>query len=160
MDQLIKVVTAQYFGVINYAIAVWYDALTKKEKQRMDVLHYKALRVVIKDWERLYPREILDLIGREKPEVYAEYAKASTFIKVFRNKLPKRLYDSIKSNKYRTRRDPTTKRFYNSAKKRVGNQALRNRIGETVSKLDNRWCTPMSDDGLRKYLKKKLFATT
>jgi len=92
----------------------------KREGKDGDVLHYEAVRVIIKDWERIYLREILDLIGREKPWYYVDYAKASTLIKVNHHQTPKRLFDNFKANKYRTRRNPDVVRFFNSAKKHVG----------------------------------------
>jgi len=49
-DQFMKIVTSQYFGALYYGIPVWYDALQKKDKLKMDTLHYKVLRVAVKDW--------------------------------------------------------------------------------------------------------------
>jgi len=157
IDQLTKVVTAQYFGVINYAIPVWYDALTWKDKQKMDVLHYKATRVIIKDWEIIYPREILDLIGREKPHIFAEYAKASLVIKVLKSGKPTRLHGFLQENRYQTRRKPDQSRFYNSARKKIGGQSIKNRLDNTFAKLDGNWKTLDSDDSIRRYLKKLFF---
>jgi len=63
-DQFLTVATSQYYGSLYYGLPVWFDSLLQKHKQKMDVLHYKLLRLVIKDWQMLYPREMLDTLGR------------------------------------------------------------------------------------------------
>jgi len=59
-ENIMKVITSQYYGSIYYALAVWFPTLIVKFKQKLDILHYKVLRVAIRDWMRLFPREMLD----------------------------------------------------------------------------------------------------
>ncbi len=35
-------------------------------RRRVDVAHYKLVRVIIRYYKRLYPRDMLNLIGRAK----------------------------------------------------------------------------------------------
>jgi len=155
-DDFLKVVTSQYFGAINYAMPVWYEVSSAKHKAKMDVLHYKALRVVIGDWQRLFPREMLDTLGRAKPAKFAQYSTASILIKSYTSGKPKRLAEMIRENEYKISRTNTI-RFFDSSRKRIGYQAIGNRIGNTALLLDDEWTKMTNKDSTRKYLKKTFF---
>jgi len=71
---------------------VWYDSMLKKHKLKIDVLHYKLLRVVIKDWQMIYPREMLDTLGRAPPMSFLNYLLGSIIINTINYGLPSRLY--------------------------------------------------------------------
>ena len=112
-EQFLKMVTSQYFGVINYGIPVWYTPLLKdKYKQRLSVLHYKPLRLTIKD----YSREMLDTIGRAKPDRWALYATALLIHNVRSIGAPVRLAEEIMKNEFRTRRSKRPQHFDESKK--------------------------------------------
>jgi len=50
--------------------------------ERLNVKHYKLLRVTIKDWYRQFPREMLDLLGRMKTKNFSDYGVASAMTKI------------------------------------------------------------------------------
>jgi len=97
-EEIPEVITSQYFGCIFYAIAVWLPMLSANLKKKIEMLHYEALRIVIKDWMRIYPRDMLDLLGRQKPEVFAKYMTGSIFIICYNKSKPSRLHQMIKVN--------------------------------------------------------------
>jgi len=104
-DQFMKVITSQYFGALYYGIPIWYDALLKKDKLKMDVLHYNALRLAVKDWGRLYPRDMLDTLDRALPNAFAKYALGSVIMTTMATRFPMRLYImAIMANHFTTRR--------------------------------------------------------
>jgi len=54
----------------------WDEVPSSDKLDRLNVMHYKLLRIIIKDWCRLYPREMLDTLGRIRPWNFAKYAFA------------------------------------------------------------------------------------
>jgi len=157
-EQIMKVITSQYFGALYYGISVWYDALLKKDKQKLDVLHYKALRVAVKDWGRLYPRDMLDTLGRALPNAFAKYSLGSVIMTIVATRFPMRLYNVIMENHFTTRRNSMPQFFDNSAKK-VGRQSLRNRMKTLTEKLGEDWTKHKTKESIRRYLKGTFFNT-
>ncbi len=163
--QFTVVTTAQYYGVLKYACQVWnLDRLHGTLKSKLDVAHYKLLRVIIRDYRRLYPREMLDLIGRAKPMDWSAYALASLVINISSSGRPAFLRDEILRNEYHECRKPTEWLFYDSSKKKVGHQALRNRkepimrrVGFPWRSLEWNWKQTRGKDFLRRILKSTFF---
>jgi len=98
--------------------------------RKINTLHYKALRIAVKDWERIIPKEMLDLLGRSLPMDFCNYSLASLLIKICNNKEPKKLHQSLAANEYRCRRKPSNLRLFDSSKKKIGKQMFRNRIDD------------------------------
>jgi len=94
-DQFMKMVTSQYFRVFYYGIPVWYDALLKKDKLKMVTRHNKVLRVAVKDWGRLCPRNMLDTLDRVIPQAFAKYAFGSVIVTTMATKYPQRLHNTV-----------------------------------------------------------------
>jgi len=88
-DQFMSVATSQYYGALFYAMPVWYEPSKIKHKTKLDTLHYKLLRLAVKDWGRLYPKDMLDTLGRAQPGQFANYATASIVINTHNSGLPK-----------------------------------------------------------------------
>jgi len=110
---------------IIYGIQVWLHQMSLKiHLGRLNVKHYKLLRIIIKDWYRQFPKEMLDTLGRTKPKNFSGYAFASTMIKIYHNNLPEWLVDMMMTTLYQTRRDSEFTRFYSNAKKRIGTQMV------------------------------------
>jgi len=156
-EEILKVITSQYFGQILYAIAVWYSTLTVKFIMKIGVLHFKALRVVLRDWMRIFLREMLDLLGRQRPAIYSNYMVGSVLINCYINRNPSRLYQMIKGNEYHIRQTGTTQ-IYDSSIKRVGQQAIQNQLDEVVKHFNNNWTKLKTKDYIRIFLKKTFFA--
>jgi len=51
-----EVATSQYFGSLYYRMPVWYQPFHVKNKKKLEVLYYKLLQVVVKNWHRIYPK--------------------------------------------------------------------------------------------------------
>jgi len=100
---------------------------------------------------------MLDTLGRSKPWNFAQYAFASTAIKIKWNGQPERLASMIMTTSYQTRRDPDFTRFFINAKKKVGTQAIWNRLHSITEVLGREWDKPKSKDQLRIHLKKNYF---
>jgi len=155
-DDIMKVITSQYFGRLYYAIAVWHSSLTVKLQNKIEILHYKALRIAIRDYERLFPREMLDLLERQKPKIIDKYMTGSIYINCYLSGKPTRLLATIKENEYLIRRTGQL-RYFDSSKKRIGKQALCNRIDEVVKIFDTSWTNLKNKDAIRIFLKKTFF---
>jgi len=158
-DQIMKVITSQYFGALYYGISVWYDALLKQDKLKLDVLHYKALRVAVNDWGRLFPRDMLDTLDRALPNAFAKYSLGSVIMTTMATRFPMRLYNAIMENHFTTRRNSTPQFFDNSSKK-VGRQSLKNRMKTLIEKLGEDWTMQTTKQQIRRHLKKKFFIHT
>lgn len=69
-------------------------------------------------WGRIYPKEVLDQVGRVVPEEWANYAFAST-----KRRSPLALVEEIEANSQTSRRNTQSKHF-DTLRKRVGHQAF------------------------------------
>jgi len=155
-EQFLTVATAQYYGSLYNGLPVWYHSMQKKHQDKLSVLHYKLLRVVFRDWQMIYPRDLLDTLGRAWPNVMANYSIGSIIINAINHGLPSRLRTMISSNLYTVRR-PHQTRSYDAAKKRIGRQAIGNRTEDIVKLFDTNWTTLSDKHSIRKYLKKIFF---
>jgi len=84
--------------------------------------------VVIKDWARLFPKEMLYLLARSKPALFASHATNSLFINLYHVKIHTRLHEMMTKNEFNLRRTEQTY-FYDSSRKRIGRQAIGNETG-------------------------------
>jgi len=89
-EQFLQVATSQYIGTLYYGISVWYDTLLKKDKRKLEVLHYRVLRTAVLDWHRLFPRNMLDTLGRAKPLAFSKYSLGSIIINAYTTRMPVR----------------------------------------------------------------------
>jgi len=110
-EQFLTISTAQYFGSLYYGLPTWYHPLKAKFKKRIEILHYKLLQLVVRDWYRLCPKDMLDTLGRATPDEFAAYAVANVVIKSLNNGIPRRLRDEILANMYSLRRSGKLRSF-------------------------------------------------
>jgi len=155
-EQFLTVATAQYYGSLYYGLPVWFHSMQRKHQDKIQVLHYKLLRVVVRDWQMVYPRDLLDTLGRARPIVFANYSVGSIIINAINQGLPSRLCSMISSNLYTVRR-PLQTRSYDAAKKKIGRQAIGNRTDDILKLFDTNWTTLMDKHSIRKYLKNVFF---
>jgi len=104
--------------------------------RKIETLHYKALRVAVRDFGRLYPSEMLDLLGRQKPKIIDNYMTGSVFFNCYLSGKPARLWATMKDNEYQSKRLDQL-RYFDSSRKRIGKQAFCNRIDEVVRQFNN-----------------------
>jgi hypothetical protein len=136
-DQLIKVMTSQYYGTGYYACQAWLGPHTRKsDLKKLEGMHYKLLRVAVRDWKNKVSKTRLDEIGRARPSIWGNYATASITIKALRDKVPSRLYGHITKTMYTTRRSNDILHFYDDSKRKVGRQAIGNRLKDIFDQLN------------------------
>jgi len=138
-DQFLLVASPQNFGGLYFALPVWYGSSREVYQWRSDTLYFKLLRVTVKNWQRLYPRDMLDTRGRSKPSKFALYLMGSLSLKVYKTKIPSRLYSMITNNEYSIRQTHRKTDFYYASRRRIGRQAISNRINKAVKFFDNKW---------------------
>jgi len=155
-EQFLTVSTAQYFGSLYYGLPTWYHPLKVKFKKHIEILHYKLLRLVVKDWYRLCPKDMLDTLDRATLDKFADYAIANVVIKSLNKGIPTRLHDEIIAKMYSLRRSRKLRSF-DSARKRIRKQAIGNRTDNIIKIFDKSWTTLHSKDDVRKYLKRFIF---
>jgi len=130
---------------------MWYPSLIVKFKKELGILQYKSLRIAIKDWMRIFPREILDLLVRQKPGIIADYMTGSTLINCYNSGKPMRLYQMIKDNEYLISHTGKT-HFFDSLSKKIGQQLICNGLDKIVQQFSDEWTNLRTKDVFRMFL--------
>jgi len=105
-------------------------------------------------WRR-FSRAELDLIGRARPTTWSQYLLASTTIKAITRKQPTTLANEMGQNMFVERRRSEKPKFYDNSRRKIGRQALRNRL-LFMNTFNFDWLDGLTDDKLRINLKKAL----
>jgi len=155
--QTTSVVTAQIFSILYYACAVWLTpSLGKKNVKTVERLHFKALRLIIRDYRQKVSRnEVTTRTNRLPPDKWGKFAMASMFLNMHNANEPKKLLSKVSTNIYsRTRRQGLLFAF-DASRTRIGRQSTRNWIGQTLCDIKIPWCnTLLSKNSIRLLLKK------
>jgi len=122
--------------------------------RRLNALHSRALRIVVKDYKRMTSKSTLDLLGRARPTTWAKFITSTLVLKITTKNQPKRLCEYVLTNSFLERRKPLRLKFFNKADLRIGRQTLTNRCGLLTNDLDFDWFYATSDDYIRVNLKK------
>jgi len=61
----------------------------------MEFLHYKLPSLIVKDWYLMFPKDMLDTLGRASPGAFAQYSFGSTIISTLRTGFP---FETCKHN--------------------------------------------------------------
>jgi len=85
-----------------------------------------------------------------------KWTVGSTIISTLRYDLPKRLASNIRRNMYTTSRSGQSRSF-DSSRKRIGKQAIENRIDGIIQQFDPNWTNLCNKHDTRIFLKKKFF---
>jgi len=155
--QTTRVVTAQIFSILYYACAVWLTpSLGSKNVKTVERLHFKALRLIIRDYrQRVSRNEITTRTNRLPPDKWGKFAMASMYLNMFNAKEPENLLTSVSSNIYSRTRRQGLLFAYDASKTRIGRQSTRNWIGQTLCDIKIPWCNQsLSKDSIRLLLKK------
>jgi len=125
----------------------------------LEGLHYKALRLVIKDYRQRISRTTVDrLTNRLPPKEYAKFVSCSFAMKIYYSQTPVNLGKSIFLNTYVKTRSPGRIFGFDNSKSRLGRQATRNWIGQNLSQIKDDWTTKIrSNDAIRVLLKKTYY---
>ncbi len=157
-QKFLQVLTSQYYGTSYYACQSWLGSHTKKiDLKKLEAMHYRMIRISVCDWQNQWSRSSLDQIGRAKPSVWAKYATANLAIKILRDHVPTRLYRHLNETLYYERRSANIIKFYDSSSKRVGKNAIGNRLKNVFDEINNPITLLESNDSIRLLLKKTFF---
>lgn len=156
-EQFLKVATAQLYSILYYASPVWLNQTLKSTHwQKLRTIHYRILRVAVKDYKKRIPNHTLDRrCLRATPKMWSYYSTSSIVIKILRDRSPGFLCDEIKLTLFTTRRQPDKARFYNNSRGKVGLHRLSNRL--TIMNGLSSWLNKdLTDDAIRRLLKSDL----
>jgi len=153
----IKIVTAQLFSVLYYACCVWLTpSLCKKQLCTIESLHYKALRLILRDYRQKISRDVVTReTKRLPPDKWAKLALASLFINGYNTNTPSSLIQQWSSNFYSKRRKPGHLFAFDASMTKIGRQCTKNWIGSAIGCLKFPWADRhLSKDAIRVALKK------
>jgi len=155
--QSLMITTAQALSILYYGASVWLTpALIKTQLRRVERLHYKCVRLVVKDYRRKMSRSVIDKkTGRLAPSQWAMFSLSKLFINMRINQQPKQLLDDSSKNLYVKSRQPGLLFSYDDSKSKMGSQQTCNWIGKCLANIAEPWTDRlMSDDSIRVLLKK------
>ena len=160
--QILKVTTAYFYPTVYYGAEAWLSSatLTSNEWRLLNTSHYKALRIAVGDLKRKWSRKKLtETCKRATPREWAHYSLANVVYSILLNKEPLHLYNGILSEMTLNERKPLRPRFYDSSRTKVGKQALKNRIADTASRIQEDWYSNnITKDQLRTIFKRAFFS--
>jgi len=149
-----KVVTSHFFGSIYYGAPIWLNENTPSSTWKLlNLLHYKALRIVCADFRRLKSRNELDLtVRRARPHEWMKFINTKTAIQLvlLGNNGPP-LSVKLSQNLYRNDRTGLIS-FMDTSRLKVGRNSLPNRL-QCVKEFKYDWLGGISKDILRTKLK-------
>jgi len=140
-SQATKVVTAQIFLILYFACTVWLTpSLNGSLKRTIDSLHFRALRLILRDYRQRVSRiEITQSTNRLPPDKWSKFAVASLFVNMFASNQPKALLENIKSNSYTKGRKPGLLFSFDSSVTKISRQASKNWVGQALSAISSPW---------------------
>jgi len=142
---------------LYYACPVWFSsALNKKCLKSVESLHFRALRLIIRDYrQRISRDEVTEITKRLPPDKWSKFAMLSTFLNMFNTNQPEPLLNDIMTNTYCRSRKPGHMFAYDASKRRIGKQCTKNWIGQALSDMKVPWSDRLlSKDAIRVLLKK------
>ncbi len=156
-EDILRLVTVQYYSILYYASPLWIGSLQSISWRRINIAHYRALRSAVGFKSKSMKRSELDSeTKRAKPLEWAKYIMSSTVIKLY-NKSDTNIAKILRNSAYVSNRLPLHAKFIDRSRLCVGRQTLPYRIGHLFSKISFDWIVNLSDDALRKSLKKEFF---
>jgi len=161
-QQTTKVVTAQVFSILYYACVVWLSpTLNRKNYQTIERLHFKALRLIMRDYRQRISRDQINVLTKRlPPDKWSCYSMASAYMNIFMSKEPAKLLSQVSRNTYHRARRKGLQFSYDASKTKIGKQATRNWIGTALQNIKEPWCDRhLSKDAIRVLLKKAFTIT-
>jgi len=153
-----KVITSHFFGALYYASPVWLSEITtSKQWHILNVLHYKGIRTVCRDFRRTKSRAQLDLIlNRAKPKQWMRYSVCKLAIKLLHlGQSGPPMSDGLANNLYINERTGKAS-IMDTSRTKIGKASLKNRL-ESFKEISFNWKDGISDDALRIALKRTFF---
>jgi len=162
-NQAITVVTAQALSILYYASVVWLTPyISRKQERRVESIHYKSMRMVIKDYRQRISRDVVDSSTlRLPPRQWCHFTACSFFMNLRRTGNPSMLLNDISLNTYEKGRQPGKLFGFDGSSSRLGKIMTRNWIGSSLEKISGPWTQlVLSKDMIRTLLKKSLYPPT
>jgi len=161
-QQTTNVVTAQVFSILYYACILWLSpTLNRKSFHTIERLHYRALRLIIRDYRQRVSRSEINVItNRLPPDKWSLYSMASFYLNLYNCKEPSDLLRNTSRNTYHRSRRKGYMYSFDASNSKVGKQSSRNWIGYVLQHINEPWSDKlMSKDSIRILLKKGFAAT-
>lgn len=155
--QTTQVVTAQIFSILYYACTVWLTpTICRKNLSIIEGLHYRSLRLVIKDYRQRISRNVItETTKRLPPDKWSKFAMSSLLLNMYNNGQPHCLLSKMMENFYSKRRKEGYLYAFDSSMTKTGKQMSKNWIGQALCHIDSPWSDrTMSKDSIRVLLKK------
>jgi len=160
--EAISVVTAQVFSLLYYACCVWLTpALNKKTLKIIESLHFKTLRMVLRDYKQKISRDVVTTqTQRLPPDKWSKFSLSSLFLNSYNSDKFSSITQQMSTNFYSKRRKPGFNYAYDSSKTKNGKQMTKNWIGQALCSLDFPWTDRLlSKDAIRIALKKSYYGS-
>jgi len=158
--QTLNVVTAQVFSILYYASPAWLTpAIGRAEMDNIERIHFKALRVVTKDFKQRQSRSSISTrTNRLPPRLWSTFASASVLMKTWHSGIPVSLRRSFFENTYSTRRYPGLLSGFDSSRHKVSKQSTNNWCGGVLSQVKVPWTNrTLTNDQIRTILKATIY---
>jgi len=152
-----SLVTAQALSILYYAAPAWLSPhLQGADLRRLESVHYRCLRLIVKDYKQRIKREWIDAATqRLQPRVWGKFAATLLAIKIWQTQMPHRVYEEIFKNTYTIARKPGLLFGYDNSKSRSGRQITKNWLGQALGQIKYPWTdSTLSNDQIRRLLKK------
>jgi len=157
-EELLQVITSNYYSRLYYGSEVWYPCLSYSLKKSISPIHYFPLRLVLRDYKRTFSNATLSfLTKRATPQQYNNFKMGKALVSISTNCEPFFLFHELLTNSSIEQRKPLRPRFYDSSRSKIGRQSFPNRVTAIAQQLDFDWLQLHSKDGLRSQLKKSFF---
>jgi len=155
--QTTKVVTAQVFSILYYACAVWLTpSLGSNLKKTVNSLHFRSLRLIIRDYRQKVSRTDITLrTNRLPPDKWSKFVLASLYMNMYATNQPKTLLQAMSLNTFTQGRKPGLLYSFDRSQTRVGRQSSRNWLGLALSSISAPWTDRLlTKDTIRIMLKR------
>jgi len=157
MNTLIEqLLIPQALSILYYASCAWLTPiLGRREMDEVEKIHYRALRIVLKDYKQRMNRDLISSrTNCLPPRVWSKFACASFTMKMWYSGLPNGLKTTAFSNTFTKSRYPGLLFGFDSSKTKVGRQMTKNWCGSVLSQIKVPWHnTVLSKDRIRLLLK-------
>lgn len=141
MHQATSVVTTQIFSILYYACCVWLTPLlNKKHLNTVEGLHFRALRLILRDYRQRISRDIITCqTKRLPPDKWSRFVLASLFINAKNQNKPASLIHQLSCNFYGKRRMPGFSFAFDASRTKIGKQSTKNWIGSAIGGILTPW---------------------
>jgi len=160
LKQATTIVTSQALSILYYGSCAWLTpSLGKKEMAAVESIHFKSLRIIMRDYKQRMSRDFISQqLNRLPPKLWCRFACASFLMKMWYSGYPTLLKSSAYSNTYTKVRYPGQIFRFDSSKTKIGRQITKNWCGSVLGQIKVAWSNdPLSNDRIRMLLKSTFY---